>query len=285
MGLFNKTQVQAQMEVEARTVLFKIPEDDLRHADPEISRALVRTVNDDRVIRGLHVYKAFGANEEATWLSQACRGIDGADFTWAGPVAGVTIVAPALLDKLLVNLSRAPNEAEALLRRVEIFVDPNRHVTRRFGQSTDNVFANVVGIVGLSEQQHELAASLGAERYSNVAFLQAMLDDYGLSQFILADVTIKAQLIPKSGRMEATMKMHPRKANNPIVGELAFWALWDAGWLMLEGQAQVTMATVNLVNRQCKYYRENGLPGLRDLGAAPYCALESIPFLAMMHRL
>lgn len=272
-----------QHSVRAHVVLLKTPEVALSHADQAMGLPITETVDADRIVRGVRVYKRFGETEDAMWLAQVCRAVDGAALAWDGPRKNATILLPAMLDKLLVNLSRLPRDADAFLRRVEFYVDAVHHVEGG-RQHVDNVFADVIPLVALGDEEQAVAEQLGRSSDSALSLLETMLEwnEYKLR---LADVIVTASLMPDTGRLGASTKMKPLKANNERIAELAFWALWDFCWLVVQGRPPVLKATVNAIRHQCEYYRSNGLPGLRDLGVAPYVAVSGIPFLRMMHGL
>jgi len=121
---FGRDDLGKPLAAKALVRLLQIPDRVLRDLDKQAgapSGFNAGTVKMERQARGLGVYGAFGQSEEALSLTQISNAVDGAGVGWEGPRAGVPLLLPALLDKLLVNLSRDPSAAEAFLTRVEYF--------------------------------------------------------------------------------------------------------------------------------------------------------------------
>jgi len=150
-------------------------------------------------------------------------------------------------------------------------------------QSKESPFANVVSLVGLDEEDEAIAQTMGRESSFGAAILGMSLQAGSYKR--LADVIVEAELLADSARLGAKMKIRPRRATNERVAELSFWACWDWSWIVARGNRLIVNATIDCVVRQSSIYREKGLPGLRDLGLAPYEAVNAVPDLRRILRL
>jgi hypothetical protein len=65
------------------------------------------------------------------------------------------------------------------------------------------------------------------------------------------------------------------RGQNPTVGELGFWALWDWMALYLLGAREfdVLADALNAFADQLSLYRTFGIPRLREMGSAPLAAV------------
>lgn len=233
------------------------------------------TITMERQTRGLRVYTAFGESDDARWLTETSNGVDGAGVGWEGARAAVPVLLPALLDKLLVNLSRDPSAAKALLSRVAFFANK--------AQSDEQFLANVVTLCGVDEEDDELAEALARGPSLGRGILSWGLQNGAYKS--LADVLVEAELLVDSARLAAKTKVRPRRRTNERVAELSFWACWDWCWIVARGNRIIIKATIECIVNQCSIYTRRGLPGLTDLGAAPYEAACSVGALRRILRL
>jgi hypothetical protein len=84
------------------------------------------------------------------------------------------------------------------------------------------------------------------------------------------DARIDVQLIEsyETERLGATTEFEPLTAMNETVAELGLWALWD--WTIQLLSEDGIADTLRRMTAQCAYYQEHGIPGVWELGIAPF---------------
>lgn len=172
--------------------------------------------------------------------------VESVHVEFSGESAAIHFLVPSYFDKILFNLTEMPAEQRILLDRVEEFVASAREKLDRYG----GIFASAGEV------------PLAAERPRGKPF---------------AKVTVEAMFFEEAGRAMASTEFAPLEATNDTVAELGLWTLWD--WSVAAGGGEDTAVDflLDVLERQCAYYRVNGMPDLASLGSAP--------FEAVTHRL
>lgn len=170
--------------------------------------------------------------------------VESVHVAWSGGDAAIYFLVPAYLDKILFNLSAMPPEQERLLQKVEEVIEASRAKLIEYG---NGYFASV-GVAPLT-------STAPAEKP-------------------FAEIDVEVALIAEAGVAGATMEFRPVQATNERVAEIGLWMLWD--WTIASGSGEQTAVSflLDLLSRQCRYYRENGMPQIWELGQVPFAVLN-----------
>lgn len=163
---------------------------------------------------------------------------------WDGDDDAIVHVPSVYFDKILLNLARMPREQERLLENFEEFVE--------------SVY-------------DELAAQRGEPLDARVGVVP-LVDDPPPGK-PLAVIRVVIALAYEKERAMAATDFKPLRAMNETVAELGLWALWDWIVLYVDGHQGALAPILENLRIQCRYYREHGAPGMRDIGKAPFYAM------------
>jgi len=251
--LFRRREDADSLSAEVQIALLRLPED----IGPWIEQV------NARVLRELRA-EAAGDVFESDAMRVAAEAIDGAWIAWEDSPGLVSGVLPAFFDKLLANLADSPWLAQALAGSVE------RHLKRE-REPGKVPFAEVVPLVGLSDDllAVEVPSGMPIQNFAlDAALRQGMIEEAE------ANVIVRATVLHDHKRLGAETYVEPQELTHPMLGELAFWAVWDWVYLSLAGAAQPTALDVlrACLMRQCELYRERGFPTPLEVGLTPYAA-------------
>jgi hypothetical protein len=149
-------------------------------------------------------------------------------------------VVPAYFDKILFNLTRMRSEQEALLARFE------RVLGIKLRELTDGD-VDLLGFVRIVDQPGPVQ---------------------------LAEIRIEVIFRADAGRLAAKTHFKGWRTGQERLAEMGLYALFD--WVVLECDRKPDLLEpiLSRLAMQCALYRERGMPGLTDLGVAPFQALS-----------
>lgn len=165
---------------------------------------------------------------------------------WKGDADALPYLLPAYFDKIVFNLALMPREQQALLERFAGFVNRARA---------------------------DLARTPGTMVDARIEL--APIIDEPPSEQPVAVIRVELILIPEQGRAGAATYFTPVEAENETVAELAWWTLWDWSVRPFGDNKALVEFILNALAVQLAHYRRRGVPGLMDLGRAPYAALQT----------
>lgn len=169
------------------------------------------------------------------WTGTGGMGLEGVSVGWQGELSLVPHLPGAYWDKALANLSNMRREQDDLFRR-------------------------------FSGMLMEAARAVSEEQALSLAGLPGAPPDAGEPD---ATVTVDVTMLSERERLGAVTKFRPAlMAQNPTVAEIGLWAIWDAVATATRDSEYRPMLAGLLY--QVEYYKEAGLPGIRDIGRAPF---------------
>jgi hypothetical protein len=191
-----------------------------------------------RVIKGEAFIRLYGHGPRADQLSAST-------VRWKGDDDALPYLLPAYFDKILFNLAPMPGEQQALLERFTEFVS---------GAQADLVSTPDTTV----DARIELAPVV----------------EEPVSEQPLAEIRVELSLIPEQERAGAATHFAPIDAENETIAELGWWTLWDWSVQPVRGNKPMVASLLDALAVQLAHYRRHGVPGLMDLGIAPYVALQ-----------
>jgi hypothetical protein len=170
-----------------------------------------------------------------------------ATVDWMGDDQLQPLVVGAYFDKILANLTRDSSKQSKLFIKFE----------------------------DLIEDAHARPAAI-LEKASWAPGDVVQLVDSPQPETLVAEIRVEVALVRARQRLGAATHFKPARGTNETVAELGLWALWAWTVRLADRDALALEPTLELLLTQCAYYREHGLPGVRDIGKAPYYPLLSM---------